>query len=651
MQPPDSNLINRQLESWKEIAAYLKTSVRTAQRWEEQNNLPVTRILRDKRSAVYANTADLDRWLAKRAVLPAADPEITSRSPWKFWFPGIAILVAIFGIAVLIGSRARQPAETQVLQPARLTSYPGIETQAVLSPNGQHLAFAFFHEGFHGIAIQPPNSATPQRIFTAHAMTYGPQWSPDSRRLAFLVSLDSTASNLMIFDVQSRGVQSAAKVFGHSWFDASVHAAPALQWTPDGQGILLADGENGIATSLIRLDLNTRARSQVYTLPSSSRMRAFSFSPSFRQLALVIQSGNQYRLHTLDFDSQLRPTGQPQPVLPESSDTEAPAWSPNGDLYFIRAQRELWRVRKNRPERLHINGPLPAYNLSAASDGRLLWSHTNLDTALTLYDAVRKSYGKPVCDSTTLERQPRLSPDGKQLLFNSARDGFINLWLCDVDSNALRQLTKVEEVGLWDAEWSPDGAMVTFSVNNTERSSIMIVRAADGQILHTIAGPGTRISPTWAPDGKQIYFTHRLKDDFHLQSYDLSSRGTATGAELANPVRILMRSDGRVWIHSQNTLSLLTLSPATEQKVVATNVSILGSLAPDRLGVYFGRSVSTALVGGLEFWLVDAQAQESRIVPALPDAMGYGLAPNGQLLVIRATSTESDIYAASLHAK
>lgn len=56
MQPSNPNPPNRQLDSWKEIAAYLKTSVRTAQRWEEQNGLPVIRVLRDKRSAVSAYT-------------------------------------------------------------------------------------------------------------------------------------------------------------------------------------------------------------------------------------------------------------------------------------------------------------------------------------------------------------------------------------------------------------------------------------------------------------------------------------------------------------------------------------------------------------------------------------------------------------------
>jgi len=651
MQLLGDNPSNRQLESWKDIANYLKTSVRTAQRWEEKDGLPVTRILREKRSAVYANTEDLDRWLATRTISSASDAEPPSRPPRNLWLPAIVILAAVLSISALYWSRAKHQAEAQILQPTRLTSYPGIETQPVLSPDGQLLAFAFFHDGLHGIAIQPPNSATPERFFTTRSMTYGPQWSPDSRQLVFLVSVNSTASNLMLFDIKSRALRKIAEVLGHNWFDASVHSFPALQWTPDGRAILIADGENGIGTSLIRFDLTTQARSLVYTLPSGSRMRAFAFSPSFRQLALVIQSGNQYRLHTLDFDSQLLPTGQPKPVLSDAAGTESPAWLPNGDLLFIHDQRELWRVRGNHPERLHINGPLPAYTLSAATAGRLFWSHTSLDTSLTFYDPVKKTYGKSVCDSTTLDRQPRLAPDGKHLLFNSLRNGFINLWLCGTPSNELRQLTKLEETGLWDAEWSPDSSMVSFAVNNTQRSVIVVVRASDGNVIHTISGPGTRLSPTWAPDGKQIYFIQESKDHFQLQSYDLSSSVTTTGPLLDGPKRILMRADGRFWIHSRDTLALFTPAPVSEQKIVAKKVSALITLTPDRLGTYFEHSVSTALVGGSEFRSIDASAKENRITPALPDSMGYGPAPNGLLFIVRATSTNSDIYRATLHAK
>ncbi|MCX6593955.1 MAG: hypothetical protein NTZ56_20765 [Acidobacteria bacterium] len=65
---------SRRLESWKEIAAYLNASVRTVQRWEEQNGLPVRRVLRDQRAAVFAMTGDLDAWLAGRTQEPSATP-------------------------------------------------------------------------------------------------------------------------------------------------------------------------------------------------------------------------------------------------------------------------------------------------------------------------------------------------------------------------------------------------------------------------------------------------------------------------------------------------------------------------------------------------------------------------------------------------
>ena len=51
------------LRSWKEIAAKLGTSVRTAQRWERQFELPVRRTGTKKGSVVFAFEADLSSWL------------------------------------------------------------------------------------------------------------------------------------------------------------------------------------------------------------------------------------------------------------------------------------------------------------------------------------------------------------------------------------------------------------------------------------------------------------------------------------------------------------------------------------------------------------------------------------------------------------
>src|SRR5262249_52190077 len=51
------------LNSWKEIAAFLDRGVRTVQRWERQNQLPVHRYGDSPRAAVYAFEEELSLWL------------------------------------------------------------------------------------------------------------------------------------------------------------------------------------------------------------------------------------------------------------------------------------------------------------------------------------------------------------------------------------------------------------------------------------------------------------------------------------------------------------------------------------------------------------------------------------------------------------
>lgn len=54
------------LDSWKEIAVYLRREVRTVQRWERFEDLPVRRLFHRKGSSVYAFCEELDTWLEGR---------------------------------------------------------------------------------------------------------------------------------------------------------------------------------------------------------------------------------------------------------------------------------------------------------------------------------------------------------------------------------------------------------------------------------------------------------------------------------------------------------------------------------------------------------------------------------------------------------
>ena len=64
------------LESWKDIAAYLNRGVRTVVRWEQEEGLPVHRLLHDARASVYAFRSELDDWRLNRSrkTAPSAGP-------------------------------------------------------------------------------------------------------------------------------------------------------------------------------------------------------------------------------------------------------------------------------------------------------------------------------------------------------------------------------------------------------------------------------------------------------------------------------------------------------------------------------------------------------------------------------------------------
>ena len=54
------------LDSWKEIAAYLKRDVRTVQGWEKREGLPIHRHAHDQLATVYTYRSEIDTWLANR---------------------------------------------------------------------------------------------------------------------------------------------------------------------------------------------------------------------------------------------------------------------------------------------------------------------------------------------------------------------------------------------------------------------------------------------------------------------------------------------------------------------------------------------------------------------------------------------------------
>ncbi len=110
------------------------------------------------------------------------------------------------------------------------------------------------------------------------------------------------------------------------------------------------------------------------------------------------------------------------------------------------------------------------------------------------------------------------SPDGKRIAFSSTRSGEWEVFVIELATRAVTQLTGIEGgEGSGSPDWSPDGTQITFErfvpIKNGISPKTIYVMSADGQHQHPVLrdpplkGPLTlRYFPRWAPDGHRILF-------------------------------------------------------------------------------------------------------------------------------------------------
>jgi TolB protein len=102
---------------------------------------------------------------------------------------------------------------------------------------------------------------------------------------------------------------------------------------------------------------------------------------------------------------------------------------------------------------------------------------------------------------------PSPSPDGERIAFASNRNGFWDLYLLELGSGNVTQLTNTPQYE-GAPTWSPDGSFIAFESYENENLNIVVGPATDplsNPILLTTSSASDN-SPVWAPDGRHIAF-------------------------------------------------------------------------------------------------------------------------------------------------
>ena len=310
--------------------------------------------------------------------------------------------------------------------------------------------------------------------------------------------------------------------------------ADSLSWSPDGHWLAAARSEN-VAGQPGGIYLIPAEGGDPRPLIAPTAGHAFldpAFSPDGHRLAYgtCSRGGDEgpHRSRSADFadcdiylmelDARGTPTQLPRRLTTQRSvGVDGITWTRDGTGVVYSAapanfsMSYLWRVGVDGtrpPERLEIAGANAGSPATTRARDRLAFARASIDT-----DVYRVEAGHPsqlVVGSTFMEVEPRLSPDGRRLVFGSQRaaDDLTTSGYPTADGSSPRRLTHGPGRGQASPSWSPDGRRIAFdSLGQDDQFHIWLIDADGGTPRRITTKADNEHVPTWSRDGRWVYFS------------------------------------------------------------------------------------------------------------------------------------------------
>jgi Tol biopolymer transport system component len=649
------------LESWKEIAAYLGRDIRTVQRWERSEGLPVRRHMHAKQGSVYALRSELDVWRRTRdqlAVQPDQPPagRVGPRSLWGLpqW---ITIGVGVAGLslagAVLLHRSAGSPDEP--LAPIPFTTLRGSEISPAFSPDGRRVAFAWNGNPTRRfqIYVQSLDSKRLTQITNDESDSYSPAWSPGGDQIAFLRGGLGQPTSLMMAPAAGGPVREVASIeSGNPPWNRN------LSWSADGRW--LASGATAPGKGLgIVLVSAANGSQRVLTRPTGAAADMMPvFSLDGREIVFVRDNQRDPpKLERLRLFADERPEGEPE-ELPyarckiESEKCLDPWWVPGRPEILFTSRgggmARLWRaaVPGGTPRQLTYTGEGATHPAVSPAGDALLYEQLVKDTNIYVADLGRSGESVPTIVSTRMDQNPSVSPDGRRILFESNRSGHDEIWVSDVNGANAAALTTFDGPITGSPRWSPDGAWIAFDSRASGRPEIYVMDANGGNRRRLTWDALGNMMPCWSADGKWIYFTSLRTGGRQIWKMPAGG-GNATAVTQKGGTAAFASPDGQ-WIWYMKSASPVTslwrvpTEGGAESEVVDSLLYRSAAAAGNYL--YYFRFTAATGAATLERLDPATGRVDPIVTPARPVGMGISLSPDlRKVYFTQVDAEESDL--------
>ncbi|HEY3176751.1 MAG TPA: protein kinase [Candidatus Polarisedimenticolia bacterium] len=370
-----------------------------------------------------------------------------------------------------------------------------------LSPDGRRLAFiASTPDGKSAVWVRPIDSLRAEPLAGTNGATY-PFWSPDGRFVGFfagakLKKIDLSGGPPFTLCDASDGRGGTWNREGEILFTPSVNAA-----------LYRVSAGGGQATPVTALDSSRNELSHRWP----------QFLPDGRHFLYLAGSV---------FTSMVNPTNSIRLGSLDSKGSDLLFYSHAGALYasgqILFLRQDTLMARPFDPERRKLTGdavpiadPVPEVAIfsrglfSASENGLLAYIEgtSSADRELVWYDRRGKQVGAvPGADAYAC---PRISPDGKKLLFYLDASGY-DIWSYDMARGVKTPQTfgsSSTQSNVY-AVWSPDGRRIAYG-SYRDGKHALYQKASDGSSGEELLLEGEaryKFPTDWSPDGKVLAY-------------------------------------------------------------------------------------------------------------------------------------------------
>jgi Tol biopolymer transport system component len=677
--PPAERPLEDRLDSWKEIAAYLKRDVTTVQRWEKREGMPVHRHLHDRVGSVYASRSDLDAWVRSRN-LPAAQESPAQESPAQenkndilspdlpappsmpAKEPFLARWTLVFSLAAAVAALAigtslwlertehfwRNPLADAHFQ--TVTDFDGLEQAAALSRDGHFVAFLSDRDGQMDVWLTQVGSG----VF--HNLTHGrvPElvnpsirtlgFSPDGSFVTFWVRKQdgSSSGDIGIWAVPTLGGEPRPYLDGVAEFD----------WSPDGGRLAYHTPGPGDPLFVSNGGESPGSR-PIFTASAGLHSHFPLWAPDGAFLYFV-----QGRLPDKLGIWRIRPAGgTPEQITSQVGQVSHPVMLDQRTLMYLANDPDgsgPWPysmdVERRIPHRL--TSGLDRYtSLAASADGRRLVA-TLASPRRTLWrlriddSSTQVSTASQISLTTSTGFSPRLGPN--YLLYVSATSNGESIW--KLANGAATELWSGPGAKVFGGPAiSPDGRSIAFSVRQ-QGQTFLYVMQSDGTNARSVTDSlDLEGAPAWAPDGKSITSAANDHGVPHLFRVVIEGRSPTSFVQEYS-VDPAWSPDGRFVVFSGPDIgTTFSVKAVTADAAVHPLPALTLTRGARHLAFLPGGRSLVLLRGEIRhknLWLIDLQTGAEHQLTNLPpefDMRDFDISPDGHEVVLERAQERSDV--------